>query len=255
MVCSTGTFNLVALPNATSGNTFEFTIPSRAGTCNSFLSCTGCGSDVVDIYGTVSPSPAISTAEHERPAAACKPRLLLQDDGSGRQQFTLTSVPGGYTIQVLNGRTGCNDYVVAQSCATGTGITFAPANDGTGLAVWELAAPPPPPPTTQYFANGVYEIVSTLRATGCNTTAALGPDTCATNNVFMQAAGKAPRAVPCTNGSLQALTRLTRPAVCSKLVARLPAQRAQPQHLRRRQHGQERHLQLILELRELPPGT
>ena len=105
-------------------------------------------------------------------------------------------MPGGYTIQVLNGRTGCNDYVVAQSCATGTSITFAPANDGTGLAVWELAAPPPPPPTTQYFANGVYEIVSTLRAAGCNGAAALGPDTCATNNVFMQAAGKAPPGSP-----------------------------------------------------------
>jgi len=32
--------------------------------------------------------------------------LHMQDDNSGRQQWTFTAVAGGYTIQILNGRPG-----------------------------------------------------------------------------------------------------------------------------------------------------
>ena len=115
---------------------------------------------------------------------------LLQDDGSGRQQFTFNPVSGGFTISVLNGRVGCADLVAAQSCASqNTALTFAGSNDGSGLAVWRLA-PPSLPPFVPYFTNGNYTIGNVLRAGSCAATSILGAVPCAAGNaVVMSGAG------------------------------------------------------------------
>ena len=116
--------------------------------------------------------------------------MLLQDDGSGRQQFTFTPVNGGYTMTVVNGRDGCADYVAAQACNTSIYLEFVMGNIGA-LTVWELI--PPPVVTTPYFTNGVYQIANTNRAANCATTSVLGVGPCADGDevVAMQATGLA----------------------------------------------------------------
>ncbi len=52
--------------------------------------------------------------------------LLLQDDGSGRQQWTFVAVGTGYYIEVLQGRAGCGDYLSAQACGVGGAGTNNP---------------------------------------------------------------------------------------------------------------------------------
>lgn len=50
------------------------------------------------------------------------PPRALQDDISGRQQWTFTAAPGGgYTIQILVGRSMCNpaaSFLSTVTCAT-----------------------------------------------------------------------------------------------------------------------------------------
>ena len=113
------------------------------------------------------------------------PCLALQDDGSGRQQFTFTAVAGGYTMQVLNGRPTCGSFVTAAACSTGnTALTFSATNDGTGLQVWTIGGAVVGP----ILPNGNYQIRNTARG-ACNNI--LSAVACAAGNgVDMEAGGK-----------------------------------------------------------------
>ena len=110
-----------------------------------------------------------------------------QDDASGRQQWTFAAVTGGYTITIVQGREGCNDILTAATCTGATALTFAAANDGSGLQVWTVTPPAAPPAMAPYFTNGNYQIVNTARA-AC--TQYLGAGVCNDgNDVFMTTGG------------------------------------------------------------------
>ena len=101
-------------------------------------------------------------------------RVCLQDDGSGRQQWTFVQAPNasGYYIEQLQGRVGCADYVTSVACGTTESpnqVTFASAPTSTGLQIWSVIAPPPPAPPTQVLANGNYYIQSRGRTGTCAT--------------------------------------------------------------------------------------
>lgn len=59
----------------------------------------------------------------------------LQNDGTGRQRLQFVAVSGGYNILLPAGRETCTqpNYVTAQTCATGTAVTYGAA--GAGLQV------------------------------------------------------------------------------------------------------------------------
>lgn len=51
-----GYWALTLLTAAPQNNTYNVVAVDRQGTCGSYLSCTGCGANVVDIFGAVSPT-------------------------------------------------------------------------------------------------------------------------------------------------------------------------------------------------------
>ena len=80
-------------------------------------------------------------------------------------------------MQILTGRAGCGDYLTSVACGdTESGnvnlVTFAPANDGSGLQIWNVVAPTPPAPVTQILANGNYYIA---RCESCTAPSSLAP--------------------------------------------------------------------------------
>lgn len=129
-------------------------------------------------------------------AASTLDRLLVwQDDGSGRQEWTITQVTGGYTISISTGRAGCAPFLSSGTCAAGNGVGFAATNDGSGLAIWGLTpVNSVPPASAQLFQNGIYTIGSTGRAACGNN---LNAATCAAGNgVLMDAPAGAESSTP-----------------------------------------------------------
>lgn len=100
--------------------------------------------------------------------------ILVQDDASGRQQWTFTQSGTGYYMTINQGRAGCATYLSASACAS-TGLTFTSAPDTSSLQLWSVVSPAPPAPPTQILADGNYYIKSVARA---NCTAFLGGVTC-----------------------------------------------------------------------------
>lgn len=55
LVFFAGYWILTLLTAAPQNNTYNVIAADRQGTCGSYLSCTDCGANVVDIFGAVSP--------------------------------------------------------------------------------------------------------------------------------------------------------------------------------------------------------
>ena len=62
----------------------------------------------------------------------------LQDDGSGRQQWQIAAVTGGYTIYMPNGRDGCTDSMAANPCGMTDTAVFAATNSTDLLQTWSI---------------------------------------------------------------------------------------------------------------------
>ena len=112
----------------------------------------------------------------------------LQDEVSGRQQWTITPAQGGgYTIQVLIGRSGCattNTFLTADACGTNLLSLTGAAN---GLNTWDLTAVAAPAIVPQaafipLIPNGNYYIQSQGRA-GCENIWNYAND-CSNNNFY-----------------------------------------------------------------------
>ena len=124
-----------------------------------------------------------------------------QDDGSGRQQWTIATATGaagaGYTITILNGRGGCETFFGGNTCANGNAPLFYNSNDGSGLQVWSITAPGPPPPPVapQLFPNGQYQLIDAGRSACASSLAAA---TCTQGNAVGLASNNGKKSFWCT---------------------------------------------------------
>lgn len=187
-----GTWTFTYLPGAPSPNTYDVQFTSRlsgTGACpNNYLSAPGCGANFVDLYNQVrnacpasdkrcsgiSPCRALSASCHQQLRAA------VQDDASGRQQWTFTQFGTGYYINITRGRAGCENLLSANACTQDNGVNFVAAPDQSGRQLWAVApAPTTPAPPTQVLANGNYYITSVGRA---NCDSYLGGQVCSTGS-------------------------------------------------------------------------
>nr|GAT61417.1 predicted protein [Mycena chlorophos] len=103
-----------AVPSSVdTSKTYRITVGGRSG-CNNILSVASCGSNLVDLYS--------------------------EDDGSGRQHFTLQPVSGltnVYNILVAGGREGCNLFLSTASCGSNL-VDLYNEDDGSGRQRWML---------------------------------------------------------------------------------------------------------------------
>ena len=88
----------------------------------------------------------------------------MQDDGSGRQQWTFTRTANGYNIQVVNGRAGCNNYMQAQPCNVGTGLTFGGSGAAGQYTTWSVTAGTGMQQAAPAITPGQYQITSIGRS-------------------------------------------------------------------------------------------
>ena len=66
----------------------------------------------------------------------------MQDDGSGRQQWTVTAVGTGiYSITIPQGRAGCNTFLEVGACGAESGdIVDFGAGYNSALQAWTFTA-------------------------------------------------------------------------------------------------------------------
>ena len=119
--------------------------------------------------------------------------LALQDDYSGRQEWTITAAPGGgYSINVRIGRAGCatsNTVLTASACGTNT---VSLTGSVSGLGAWDFTAVPAPAivaqaPYVPILANGQYIMQASGRTT-CGTNLGYSDD-CGDNSVSLPSGG------------------------------------------------------------------
>lgn len=114
---------------------------------------------------------------------------LLQDDGSGRQQWVFTRVAGGYTITMPMGRSGCNQTLTSTTCNSSTNpnlVTFG-APSSSALQLWSIDSVATPAPVAQLIPNGNYYIQSIGRQACTNFTSATNPCSSNINSVDLEA--------------------------------------------------------------------
>ena len=87
-------------------------------------------------------------------------------DGSGRQQWTIVSTPGGWTISSFTGRTNCSQVLAAGSCPKPSVALVAPGSGGL-LESWSAIPFTPPTGGYQALADGLYYI-SSIGGVGCD---------------------------------------------------------------------------------------
>ncbi|KAK9809424.1 hypothetical protein WJX73_005866 [Symbiochloris irregularis] len=173
------TYQITLLANAPTPNTYQITSLQRSDCAYNMLAAYPC----VTGYG-----PAVTT--------------YSRNDGTGRQQFQIVPVPGGYNILLPNGRQGCpGNYVTAAACNANTAVFFAAA--GSGPQLWQITStsqnngyvpittaganiesaptPPTPPAIVVSFPSGYYQLGSVGRAS-CNATGYLGAQLCSNGN-------------------------------------------------------------------------
>ena len=86
--------------------------------------------------------------------------MILQDDGSGRQQYQVTGNSyGGYNLNQPSGRAGCNAFLSAQTCGISDYLIMAATNTSQ-LSSFQIT----PVPIPRFFPDGMYQIQNTERA-------------------------------------------------------------------------------------------
>jgi hypothetical protein len=129
------TFSLV------SGQPNVYTIQVSGGRsgCNTYLSTSSCGSDLVDLYGS-DDGRLYSDID-----LYCWPQhSYYLYSGSGRQRWLAVPVPGTtnqYNFMVSGGRATCNLYLSGHDCTNSSNlIDLFNMDDGSGRQRWVLTS-------------------------------------------------------------------------------------------------------------------